>query len=96
MSDDNKTPAWLKHGTDGRAEVTLSRPLNIGGTNMAALTMREPTVGDQLISEASGDSSAQREIALYANLMEVTPDDIKRLPLKDYRRLQIAFSDFIV
>ena len=36
-----------------------------------------------------------KEIAMFANLCEVSPDDIKRLTLRDYKKLQVAFMDFI-
>jgi len=88
-----KTPDYITEG-DGYADVTLSRPFEVHGTKLTSLRMREPTVGDQLAADGKG-SDASREIGMLANLVEVAPDDIKRLPLKDYKRLQTALLLFI-
>ena len=56
---------------------------------------REPTVGDQLVADEMKGSEAAKEIATLANLCQVAPDDIKRLTLKDYKRLQAAFLGFL-
>lgn len=76
-------------------DIKLTKALSIAGADVKALRMREPTVGDQLTAEAHKGSDADREIAMFANLCEVAPDDIKRLTLKDYRALQKAFAGFL-
>lgn len=76
-------------------DIALSRPLTIAGAEVKALRMREPTVADQLAAEEAKGSDATREIAMFANLCEVTPDDIKRMTLKDYRAAQKAFASFL-
>lgn len=76
-------------------DIKLSRPLAIAGADVTALRMREPTVADQLAAEESKGNDAAREIAMFANLCEVAPDDIKRLTLKDYRAVQKAFAGFL-
>lgn len=78
----------------GHVDIELSRPIEIDGAQLTALRMREPTVADQLILEDMKGSDAAKEVALVANLCEVTPDDIKRLTLRDYRKVQKAFSGF--
>ena len=93
MANKVETPEYIKLG-DGKAEVTLSRPLDIDGAKVKVLTMREPTVDDQLAAEKNGsDGNADKQY--MANLCMVTPDDIGRLPLRDFKRLQVAFSFFI-
>jgi hypothetical protein len=79
----------------GFVDVELSRPMVIDGAQVKALRMREPTVADQLASEEMKGSDSAKEIAMLANLCEVSPDDIKRLTLKDYKKLQAAFLGFI-
>jgi len=79
----------------GFVDVELSRPMDIDGAQVKALRMREPTVADQLASEEMKGSDSAKEIAMLANLCEVSPDDIKRLTLKDYKKLQAAFLGFI-
>lgn len=88
-----KTPDYLVHG-DGFVDVTLARPLTIDGTALSAIRMREPTVGDQRAASTKG-SDAEQEVAMMANLCQLSPADINRLPLRDYKRLQVAFVGFI-
>jgi hypothetical protein len=53
-------------------------------------------VGDNLaIHEMKASSDARREMHLFANLCELSPDDITKLRMKDYGKLQKAFSDFL-
>lgn len=80
---------------DGFVDVALSRPLEIAGAKVATIRLREPTVADQLATDTGKGTDAQREIALIANLAELAPDDLKRLPMKDYKRLQLALLGFI-
>lgn len=77
------------------ADIKLSSPMTIAGAEVKALRMREPTVADQLASEEVKGSDAAREIAMFANLCEVSPDEIKQLTLKDYRAVQKAFAGFL-
>lgn len=78
----------------GYVDIELSRPIEIDGVQVTTLRMREPTVADQLLLDEMKGSDATKEVALVANLCEVTPDDIKRLTLRDYRKVQKAFSGF--
>lgn len=88
-----KTPDYIKL-SDGKAEVTLSRQLEIDGAKINVLTMREPTVDDQIAAEKMG-VGGEAEKSYMANLCMVSPDDIGRLPLRDFKRLQEAFGFFI-
>lgn len=91
-----KLPDYLKFNNEtGHCDITLSRPLNIAGAAVSVLRMREPTVADQEIASDMGGSDAAREIQTFANLCEQAPDDIRRLPLKDYKRLQAAYISFL-
>ena len=87
--------AKTKPEASGFVDVELTRPLEIDGAQVKVLRMREPTVGDQLASEETKGGEAAREITMLANLCQVTPDDIKRLTLRDYKKLQGAFVGFI-
>jgi len=88
------TPEWLKY-IDGNADITLSRETDIGGVKSKALRMREPTVRDQEKASDMSGSDAAREIAVFADLCMVAPDDIRNLAMRDYKRLQVAYSGFI-
>lgn len=79
----------------GFADIELSRPVEMSGAVVTTLRMREPTVGDQLVITRAGGTPADQEMLLFANLCEVSPDDLKRLPMKDYRRVQRAYTSFL-
>lgn len=79
----------------GFVDVALSRALDIDGAKVSSLRMREPTVGDQLAADQYAGGDAAKEIFTIANLCQVTPDDLKKLTLRDYKKLQEAFLGFI-
>jgi hypothetical protein len=83
----------VKYG-EGFADITLSRDFDLGGTKIKALRMREPTVKDQRVAFKSSEDMGEREAAIFQNLCEIAPSDLDRLPLKDYARLQDAYSGF--
>jgi hypothetical protein len=86
---------YLTENADDSVTVQLRRPLTVAGVDMPSLTMREPTVADQL-SVAKKATDAEREVALLANICEVAPADIGRLTMRDYGRLQEAYRDFLI
>ena len=61
------------------------------GRTVSSLTMRRPKVRDERVAEDEAD----QEIALFANLCEVSPDTVHELDMADYRKLQEAFVGFI-
>lgn len=79
----------------GYVDIELSRPIEIDGAQVSVLRMREPTVADQLLFNEMKGSEGSRDVVLVANLCEVSPDDIKRLALRDYIKAQKAFAGFI-
>jgi hypothetical protein len=84
---------FVKH-EDGHAIITLSREMNVGGAPVSALMMREPDVRDQLIADAAKGSDLEKEIVLFANLCQITPDQVKALRVRDYKRLVAAYAGF--
>jgi hypothetical protein len=90
-----KDPDWLKPGDDGSMIVTLSKPFEVNGAKLSYLTMREPSVDDQIISGDVRGSEAVKEVHLFSNLCTVAPADLRKLPVRDYLRLQAAFANFI-
>ncbi len=91
MQEKKKTD-WVKLNEDGSVIVTLSRPIEINGAKVSALTMREPTVEDHLAAEGTKGSDLAKEVSMFANLCIVAPADIRRLPHRDYMRLTTAYS----
>ena len=80
---------------ESNKDVKLSRPIEISGATVSALRMREPTVLDQQSALEMKGSQATQEITLFANLCDVTPDDIRKLALRDYKKLSEAYAGFL-
>ena len=75
-------------------KIELSKSIDINGTKVSQLSMREPTVEDQLTADAFNGSDSLKEVQLFANLCEISRDAIKSLTLKDYKKLQETFLFF--
>ena len=73
----------------------LDYPVTVDGDKITALDMRRAKVRDQLIAEKSGDTESEQEVALFANLCEVTPETIKELDIADYVKLQEVYKGFL-
>ncbi|MBF0445094.1 MAG: phage tail assembly protein [Magnetococcales bacterium] len=74
--------------------INLEYPIVVHGVELKSLTMRRPKVRDQLAVETAGVES-ERELTLFANLCDQTPETIKDLDLKDYAALQKLFTGFL-
>jgi len=94
MAKTEATPDYLKKG-DGHTVITLNRAVKINGIDANQLTMREPTVADQLASEKMNAEDGEADCTYIANLCGITPDEIKSLTLRDFKRLKEAFEGFI-
>ena len=75
--------------------IELERGVEIAGARVMTLTMREPTVDDQIIAGETKGGSALQEVTLLANLCEIAPADIRRLAMRDYVKLQKAYAAFL-
>ena len=94
MSSKTKTTNDHVIERDGYAEVTLTRPRQVNGVETAVLRRREPPVEDMERFQDDKGSDAQREVRMIANLCEIPPDDLRKLPLRDYARLQSGVALF--
>lgn len=86
-------PEYLAETDDG-LKIELSKAVEIDGAQIKTVTMREPTVQDQLDVQAIKGSEAHREVTLMANLCDLTPDQVKAMTMRNYRRLQAALEVF--
>lgn len=75
-------------------KITLNHPITSHGKTITELAMRRPKVKDMRIARKGNEDPADQEVRLFANLCEVTPDDIDALDLADYGKLQEAFKAF--
>lgn len=88
-------PEYITEKPDGSLTVKLATPINVDGIKLSAVTMREPTVGDELAAAtAAGKSVEQMELVLFGNLCGLTPADLHAMTLRNYRRLQGAYQLF--
>ncbi len=87
-------PDYIKDNDDGTAKITLRSGIDIDGTKVMALVMREPTVEDQLVMEATKGSDAVKEMTIISNLCDIAMADVKKLTTRDYGRVQSAFEVF--
>lgn len=75
--------------------VPLDYPVTEGGVEMSQLSIRRPRVKDQINASKTTGDDVEREVALLANLCEVAPSTIAEMDLKDYQKLQKAYTDFL-
>lgn len=73
-------------------KIELSFPVDGGITE---LMIRRPKVRDMLVAEKLGNTDAEREIGMFANLCEVAPATIEGLDMADYIKLQKVYSGFL-
>ena len=75
-------------------KVELKYGIEIAGATVKVLHMRAPTVGDTLAADRLSGSDAEKEITIFANLCEIAPNDLHKMHLADYKRLQDAWRGF--
>lgn len=75
--------------------IELTHAIEIDGVRVKTLKIRRPKVRDMLSVEKSTDNDAQKEINLFANLCELTPDQLMDLDMADYTQLQKAYQGFL-
>lgn len=74
--------------------IKLDFPIKLDGKDVAELSVRRPKVRDQLAASKKTNEQ-EREIFLFANLCQLSPDDIQNLDMKDYGKLQRVYLDFL-
>ncbi|MGB0503597.1 MAG: phage tail assembly protein [Thalassolituus sp.] len=78
-----------------KLKIELTHPIDIDGIKVSVLQLRRPKVRDMLSVEKSVDNDAEKEIQLFANLCELTPENLLDLDMADYSKLQKAYQDFL-
>ncbi len=76
-------------------DIPLDYPIEIDGVLVKNLKMRRPKVRDMIASVKGPGSNEGKEVKLFANLCEVTENDINELDLSDYKKLQDMFNGFL-
>ena len=75
--------------------IKLKHPIKVDGVEIQELTMRRPKVRDQIAAEKGGGSDAEKELRMFANLCEITPQSLEEMDMVDYKALQEAYVDFL-
>lgn len=93
-------PDYIAENSDRSLLITLSRAYTLNGKEVGSITLREPTVKDQKLFASSSEGNQKQAMEMEAKLLahlsgELAPDDFDAFALRDYRRLQEAFSFFI-
>lgn len=97
---EKEIPTWLKVNEDHSITVTLSRDYDETGNTRNTITLREPTAREQRQFAPTSDKASPAQLGaleekMLANLADgVTPDFLGNLALRDYQRLEVAFSFF--
>lgn len=79
----------------GAAVIALAYPIETEGTTLSTITLRRPKVRDMLAAQQAGTTDQEREMHMFANLAEVSPEAIHALDLVDYYKLQQAYQGFL-
>ncbi len=77
-------------------KIKLTETIKIDGVVISELTLRRPKVRDRLAVERLGNSDAEKEVALIANLADIPKDAVEELDLADYAKIQEAFQGFLL
>lgn len=76
-------------------KITLDYPLTIDGKEVSELTMRRAKVRDMLGANESGKNPGEVEVALFAKMVGINPEDLQDLDMCDYEKLQEAYKGFL-
>lgn len=76
-------------------KIVLITPITVDGATLSELSIRRPKVRDMLAMENMAKNEAEKEINLFANLCELTPEALHELDMSDYAKLQKAYQDFL-
>ena len=95
MSNQNQNPAHLvAEQLNTHTTIVLKFPIKNGlGETMSELKMRRAKVGD-LRTVGQMKNEMEQELALFARLTGLVPEDLDLLDTADYKQIQDAFRKF--
>ncbi len=76
-------------------KIKLTEPIKIDGTLVSELTLRRPKIRGRLAVERMGNSDAEKEVALIANLASISREAVEELDLADYSKIQEVLQGFL-
>ena len=74
--------------------IELEFPIEVDGVMVDTLTMRRPTVRDQLMFDEGKGGEARKVVKMIANLCEVAPSSIEELDQADFVRVTETLQGF--
>lgn len=74
--------------------VELDYAIDVDGVAVDVLSMRRPTVRDQLAFEEGKGGDARKVIAMIANLCEISPKSVEELDQSDFVKLTETLQGF--
>tara|TARA_E500000331_G_scaffold85277_2_gene80803 strand:- start:42 stop:326 length:285 start_codon:yes stop_codon:yes gene_type:complete len=74
--------------------IDLQYPVSIDGTEVLQLSMRRPTVRDQILFEDGKGSDARKIVKMLSNLCEVSDETIMELDQSDFLKLSEVLQGF--
>jgi hypothetical protein len=75
--------------------IKLKYPITVDGVLISELNMRRSRVKDRLVvADMKNKSDEEKEILLFANLCDVSPDVIRELDEADYPKVQKVYLGF--
>ena len=69
---------------------TLLKPIG----DRTEVEVREPTVLDLEMAHRK-NAAVERSITMYSNLMELTPDEVRQMSMRDFSKLAEALGTFL-
>ncbi len=75
-------------------KIKLQFPVTIDGAEYNELSMRRSKVKDRLAVASLKGSDEEKEIRLFANLCEVSPEVVQELDEVDYANVQKVYMSF--
>ena len=76
--------------------IALTEKITVDNKDIQEITLRRPKVRDRLAVERMGQSDAEKEVALIANLADLPKETIEELDLADYNKIQEVLQDFLL
>ena len=76
--------------------IPLTEKITVDNKAIQEMTLRRPKVRDRLAVERMGQSDAEKEVALIANLSDLPKEAVEELDLADYNKIQVVLQDFLL
>ena len=77
-------------------DMTLRKPVTVGGKEITHVIVREPTVDDlDVMGEAGSDNQIVIMKALTAHLLDWAPSDLKKAHVKDVLKMVNKVGEFV-